>query len=301
MKEKTIYALGFFDGVHRGHQALLAACRTLADRYGCKAGALTFGTHPETLVRGESPVLLSTPRERERMLRDLYGMDTVVTLAFDEGLRNMPWLDFLVMLGNRYGAVGFVCGDDFRFGHRGRGNADLLTEYCTVENLPWAVVPEQLLDGRRVSSTYIRQQIESGDMATAVQFLGHPYYLTGTVVPGKQLGRTLGIPTANLVLPDGLAIPKFGVYACLCRVDGRAYPAVTNIGTRPTVSGSGITVEPWILDFEGDLYGKEITLEFYRFLRPEMKFPDLAALQAEIRRNAQETRAYFEQIRTDTH
>ena len=150
-----------------------------------------------------------------------------------------------------------------------------------------------MVDGRRVSSTYLRKQIETGDMATAIKFLGHPYYLTGTVVHGKQLGRTLGIPTANLVLPQGLAIPKFGVYACLCLVDGKKYPAVTNIGTRPTVDGLGITVEPWILDFSGDLYDKEITLEFYRFLRSEMKFPDLDALKAEIHRNAQETRDYF--------
>ena len=293
MRERTIYALGFFDGVHLGHQALLRACRTLADQQGCRAGVVTFGTHPEMLVRGESPVLLSTPQERERLMREKYGMDTVLTLPFDEELRNMTWLEFLIMLGG-HGAVGFVCGDDFRFGHKGQGNVELLKEYCTAENLPCVVVPEQLLDGRRVSSTYIRQQIETGDMETAVAFLGHPYYLTGTVVPGQQLGRTLGIPTANLVLPAGLSIPKFGVYACKCLVDGKAYPAVTNIGTRPTVAGMGITVEPWILDFSGDLYGKEITLEFYRFLRPEMKFPDLEALKAEIHKNAQQTRAYFE-------
>ena len=293
MKNKTIYALGFFDGVHLGHGALLKACRDLADRYGCRAGAVTFGTHPETLVRGQSPILLSTPDERERLMKTCYGMDTVVTLPFDEELRSMPWPEFLVMLSERYGAVGFVCGDDFRFGHKGRGNAELLAEYCTVENLPFAVIPEQLLDGRRVSSTYIRRQIESGDMETAVRFLGHPFTLRGTVVPGKQLGRTLGIPTANLLLPGYLAAPRFGVYACRCLVDGKSYPAVTNVGTRPTVNGVGVTVEPWILDFEGDLYGREITLEFYRFLRPEMKFPDLAALQAEIRKNAEETRQYF--------
>jgi len=120
--------------------------------------------------------------------------------------------------------------------------------------------------------------------------MGHPYTLTGTVVRGQQLGRKLGIPTANLRLPAGLAIPKFGVYACSVLIDGVRYPAVTNIGTRPTVSGEGITVEPWILDYQGDLYGREITLEFFRFLRSERKFPSLADLQAEIHRNAAETR-----------
>ena len=130
-------------------------------------------------------------------------------------------------------------------------------------------------------------------METAVRFLGHPHVLTGAVVPGQQLGRKLGIPTANLRLPEGLAVPKFGVYACRAVVEGKTYAAVTNIGTRPTVEGTGITVEPWILDYEGDLYGREITLEFHKFLRPEMKFPDLAALQQEIRKNAAETRDYF--------
>ena len=295
MREKTIYALGFFDGVHLGHQALLDACRTLAKATGRKAGVVTFGNHPDTLVQGQTPSLLTTPESREWILTEHFGMDRVVTLTFDAQLRSMPWEAFLNMLVEDYDGAGFVCGDDFRFGYKGQGNGKLMTEFCGIHNLPSATVEEQMVDGHRVSSTYIRKQIETGDMATAIKFLGHPYYLTGTVVKGKQLGRTLGIPTANLILPEGLAIPKFGVYACLCLVDGMAYPAVTNIGTRPTVEGQGITVEPWILDFSGDLYDKEITLEFYRFLRPEVKFTSLDALKAEIHRNAQETRDYFEQ------
>ena len=297
MREKTIYALGFFDGVHLGHQALLNACRVLAEARGCKAGVVTFGSHPDALVQGQTPSLLTTPAQRQWILKEHFHMDRVLTLPFDQQIRSMPWEEFLRMLIREHDAAGFVCGDDFRFGYKGQGNDKLLIEFCRRENLPCCTVDEQMVDGRRVSSTYIRRKIETGDMATAIKFLGHPYYLTGTVVKGKQLGRTLGIPTANLVLPEGLAIPKFGVYACLCLVDGVAYPAVTNIGTRPTVSGSGITVEPRILNFNGDLYGKEITLEFYRFLRPEMKFPDLDALKAEIHRNAQETLGYFEHER----
>ena len=133
-------------------------------------------------------------------------------------------------------------------------------------------------------------------MATAVKFLGHPHILSGVVVHGKALGRTLGIPTANLRLPEGLAVPKFGVYACSCLIDGIRYPAVTNVGTRPTVEGNNITVEPWILDYSGDLYGQRIILEFHYFLRPEMKFPSLEALKEEIHRNAEETRAYLNTI-----
>lgn len=293
MNEKTIYALGFFDGVHLGHAALLEEVRRLAARCGWKAGAVTFSDHPDTLVLGQTPALICTIRDRERLLKEKFQMDTVVTLPFDEAMRTMLWRDFLRMLIAEYGAAGFVCGEDFRFGCRGEGNARILQEACEDRGIPCAVVPQLKLDGQVVSSTYIRRLIEDGKMESATKFLGHPYVLTGQVVHGHRLGRTLGIPTANLHLPEELVVPKFGVYACRAVIGGAAYPAVTNIGTRPTVHGQGVTVEPWILDFEGDLYGREIRLEIYRFLRPEMKFPDTAALQREIFKNAGETRAYF--------
>lgn len=291
-KDKKVFALGFFDGVHLGHQALLKECCALAAQLGADTAAITFDRHPQSLFTGTAPALLSSVQDRQRLLR-LYGMDHIEVLPVTKAVMSMPWRDFLGRLLEA-GAAGFVCGDDFRFGHKGQGTARKLQEFCAERNLPCVIVPEQAVDGRRVSSTYIRTQIESGDMETATRYLGHPYVISGNVVPGHQLGRRLGIPTANLLLPAELAAPKFGVYACRALVDGKSYPAVTNIGTRPTVSGTGVTVEPWILDFEGDLYGREITLEFYRFLRPEQKFPDLAALQAEIRKNAEETRAYFE-------
>ena len=296
--KNTIYALGFFDGIHLGHAALLSACHNLARSHGCSAGVVTFAAHPDTLVRGNTPRLINSPRDREWMLREKFGMEILVTLPFDEAMRSMPWEHFLDMLRRHYDAAGFVCGEDFRFGHLGTGNAKLLQEYCNREKIPCTVVPDQILDGVRVSSTYIRQQLEDGDMATVVKFLGHPHVLSGTVVHGKALGRKLGVPTANLKMPEGLAMPRFGVYACSCLVDGKRYPAVTNLGTRPTVEGSGITVEPWILDYSGDLYGREITLEFHYFLRPERKFPSLDALKEEIHRNAEETRNYLKTLFT---
>ena len=291
---KTIYALGFFDGVHIGHGALLKQCRAMAGEYGCIAGAVTFGVHPDLLVRQQTPVLINTSRDREWLLREMYGMERVLTLPFDEEMRTMPWEAFLDMLCREHDAAGFVCGDDFRFGYQGRGNGALLEQYCREKGLPCRVVPEQTLEGVRVSSSYIRSQIETGDMATAVRFLGHPHILRGTVVHGRALGRTLGVPTANLRLIPGMVVPRFGVYACRCIIDGAAYPAVTNVGPRPTVEGQSVTVEPWILDYSGDLYGREITLEFYYFIRPEMKFPDLDALKAEIHRNAEQTRHYLQ-------
>ena len=292
----VIYALGFFDGVHIGHGALLTACLRLAAEHDCDAGVVTFGAHPDGLVLGNAPKLINTPEDRERLLKTDYLMNTVVTLPFDEKMRTMDWADFLEMLRKEYDAAGFVCGEDFRFGFKGQGNATVLSWYCRQENLPCTVVPEQAIGGIRVSSTYIREQLETGDMATAVRFLGHPHILTGTVVHGRKLGRTLGIPTANLRLPEGVVTPRFGVYACSTEIDGTVYPAVTNIGNRPTVNGHHVTVEPWILDYSGDLYDREITLRFHYFIRPETKFDSLEALQAEIFRNAEEARAYLKNI-----
>lgn len=293
---ETIYALGFFDGVHIGHAALLSACRGMAAPRGCRAGVVTFGSHPDALVLGQPPRLINTAQDREWLLRERFHMDPVLTLPFDRQMRDMDWRDFLDMLRESHDAVGFVCGADFRFGHRGLGSADSLAQYCREAGLPWAVIPEQTREGIRISSTYIRRQLETGDMKTAVAFLGHPHILRGKVVHGQALGRRLGIPTANLRLPEELAAPKFGVYACRAWVEGRVYPAVSNIGTRPTVSGHSVSVESWILDYSGDLYDREITLEFYFFLRPEQKFPTLEALQEEIRRNAQQTREFFARL-----
>jgi riboflavin kinase/FMN adenylyltransferase len=293
MEQKTIFALGFFDGVHLGHQALLAACRQMAAEVGCKAGVVTFIGHPDALVSGVSPALINTTADRARLLRQ-FGMDIVIELPFDRQLMAMPYLSFFKLLINKYQAAGFVCGHDFRFGNRGEGNAEKLLAACEERGLPCTVVSEQKIDGVTVSSTYIRGLLEQGDVETAARFLGHRHILTGTVVPGRHLGRSLGTPTANLVLPQGVLIPKFGVYICRCSVDGVSYAAVTNVGTRPTVEGTNVTVEPWILDFDGDLYGRELTLEFYQFLRPERKFPSLTELRTEIQKNAAETRKYFE-------
>lgn len=287
MKEKRIFALGFFDGVHRGHQALLAACRHLAQQNNCRAGGVTFDSHPEALVKGTPPLLINTVADRQRLLQE-YGMESVQILPFDKKLMATPWSAFLDRLVDQ-DAAGFVCGDDFRFGNRGEGTAEKLQAYCIQRDMPCTVVPEQLEEGVRVSSTHIRTLLEMGDLEQANRFLGHPHRLTGTVIPGRQLGRTIGIPTANLALPEYLVRPKFGVYACTTVIDGKPYAAVTNIGTRPTVEGHHVTVEPWILHFDGDLYGRELTLHFHKFLRPEQKFRSLEELQKQVRSDAQTT------------
>lgn len=290
MKEQTIYALGFFDGVHLGHQALLQECRRLAEENECPSAVMTFRTHPAKVLKGEEPPRITTNDDRRDLLF-AYGIDIVEERFFDKATMETPWEEFMDKFLR---PAGFVCGDDFHFGAGGLGTGETLTKWCEEAGIPCVIVPQQEIDGVRVSSTHIRSLLEAGKIREANRFLGHPHRFTGKVVEGKKLGRTIGIPTANLEVPAGLVQLKHGVYACKALFDGKTYLAVTNIGTRPTVKGENVTVEPWILDFEGDLYGKNITLEFYDYLRPEQKFDSLEELKAEIQKNAAQTRKILE-------
>lgn len=289
---KRIYALGFFDGVHRGHQVLLSECVRLARELDCAAAAITFERHPQSLFRPDPPPLLTTCADRIRLLRR-YGMAHVRAYPVSESVMGMLWEDFLLQLLES-GARGFVCGHDFRFGRRGEGSAEKLLQFCRERDLPCVIIPEQTMDDVRISSTYIRRQIESGDMATAVRFLGHGHTLTGTVVAGRKLGHKLGFPTANIELPEDVIVPKHGVYACRAFLGEESYLAVCNVGSRPTVEGHQIRTETWLLDFSGDLYGKAVTLEFLYFLRPEQRFGSLEELKAAVLQDAVNTRKFFE-------
>lgn len=291
---QCVLALGFFDGVHLGHGGLLKRARRIADRLGLSAAALTFDAHPDTVVRGQTVPLLNTPADRAHLMQTLYGIDEVCILHFDRATMEQPWRAFVEeTVCGRYRAAHVVCGYDFRFGARGEGTPEKLARACAESGIGCDCVPEIRLEGQTVSSTLIRALLERGETAKAVRFLGHPHLISGTVVGGKKLGRTLGIPTANLPLPEGVLVPKFGVYAARADFDGQTRPAVVNIGVRPTVGGTGVTVEPWILNYDGDLYGHKLRLELLDFLRPERKFPSLDALKAEILRNADQTRVIF--------
>lgn len=298
MANGKVIALGYFDGVHIGHGGLLRKARQLADDMGALAAAVTFHPHPSVLLTGKSVPLLTTDADREMLMRRLYGMDEVLTLTFDRTMMTLPWQDFLEqVLLRRYDAAGLVCGHDFRFGYRGEGTAEKLRVFCASRGLPCAVIPEIRLEGRTVSSTLLRQLLTEGEMEKAVRYLGHPHVLTGTVEHGAGRGRGWGIPTANVPFPAGLAVPACGVYATRVTVDGAVYDAVTNVGRHPTVGETAeAQAEAWLLDFSGDLYGKTVTIGFYKRLREERKFPTVDALVAEIRKNAEETKAYFEKM-----
>ena len=296
MEHNRVIALGFFDGVHRGHGALLQRARQLAGELGCRAAALTFDAHPDTVVFGKPVELINTMEDRQYLMTRVYGMDEVLVAHFDRAMANMPWETFVEdVLIQQLRAKHVVCGHDFSFGAKGLGNPQRLREKCAQLGVGCDVIDRVTCGGVPVSSTHIRQLIHQGRMEESADLLGHPHLLTGVVAHGKELGRRLGIPTANLPLPEGVLAPAYGVYAArvyLC--DGSGWIAVTNVGVRPTVHDSlGPMVEPWLLDYDGDLYGQTLRIEFYRQLRGERKFPSLDALKAEILRNAAQTRAYF--------
>ena len=290
---RRVVALGFFDGVHLGHASLIEMAKRRAAELGLCPAVMSFDQHPDTLVSDRPVRLLNSMRDRKEILNHWFGITDVIMVHFDESMMRMPWDRFVEdYLAGTLHAAHLICGYDFRFGAMGAGNPERLLEKCRELGIGLDVMPKVTLDGVTVSSTYIRELIERGDMEEAGRFLGHPHCLSGEVVHGKALGRTIGIPTANLLIPGNVLTPAFGVYASKVTLpDGQEKLAVTNVGVRPTVGESElVTVEPWILDFDGDLYGKTIRVDYYRRLRGERKFSGLEELRQEIRKNAKETR-----------
>ncbi len=294
--ERTVIALGFFDGVHRGHGALLQKTVQRAGELGAEPVVFTFDRPPKEVVTGQPVYLINSAEDRQGLIRRLYGIERVILAPFDHEMMTMSWEDFVTkLLAERCGAVHLVAGHDHRFGHRNAGNAQLLREKCARLGLGCDIIPEVTYDGITVSSTYIRTLVEAGDVERAAEFLGHRHCLSRTVEHGQRIGRTIGIPTVNLTMPPHVLAPAHGVY--ITRVylpDGRSFAGVTNVGTRPTVSDSAaVSVETYLLDFDGDLYGQTIRLDFCRRLRSERKFPSLEELRQQIQANIDETRAYF--------
>lgn len=294
---KRVIALGFFDGVHLGHGALLRRVKETADALGAEPAAFTFDKSPTAAITGQAVPLLSTVDDRILLMRERYGIREVVVAPFD-AMQRMDWEDFITKyLVEELGVVHVVAGHDFHFGYMGKGNPDRLRAKCWELGIGCDIIQKVEQDGITISSTYIRTLVAQGEMERAAQFLGHPHSLTQQVTRGKGIGHSaLGFPTVNLRVPEGVIIPAFGVYATRVRFDGQSRAAVTNVGVRPTVRDNDgrVTVEGFILDFDGDLYSHQVRMEFHKRLRGERKFPDLEALAQEIRRNAEQTREFFE-------
>lgn len=295
---QTVIALGFFDGVHRGHGALLEKAVQRARELGAEPVVFTFDRPPKEVVTGRPVFLINSPEDRWGLVKRLYGIERIILAPFDREMMTLPWDAFVEQkLVRELNAVHLVAGHDHRFGHKNQGTPALLQEKCRELGLGCDIIPKVEIDGITVSSTYIRELVESGDVETAARFLGHRHCMTQTVGHGQRLGRTIGIPTVNLTVPDHVLTPKFGVYVSRVYLpDGRSCAGVTNVGTRPTVSqGDAVSVETFLLDFDGDLYGQSIRLEYCKRLRGEVKFDSLEALREEIQKNIRQTRAYFEE------
>jgi riboflavin kinase / FMN adenylyltransferase len=286
-----VVTIGTFDGIHIGHQALLSRLCEHASRLGRPAMLLTFEPMPrEYLMPERPPARLTSWRERWHILLGR-GIDSVCVLRFDERLRNLSGQEFVSLLADQLHSHLVVVGHDFRFGRRGEDTVASLIEFGKARGFEVDVVPPLLLGGVRVSSSGIREALSRGDFELARSWLGRPYSMTGRVLRGNQLGRKLGFPTANL-RTGRRRVPVAGIFAV--RVHGVAaspLPGVASLGTRPTVEGGGeMLLEVHLFDFAGDLYGREIEVEFVSKLRDEERFADLEALVAQMNLDAANAR-----------
>lgn len=286
----SVVCIGAFDGLHLGHQALVRHAVARAQALGVPAVALSFEPLPrEFFSRGTPPPRLTLPRDRIGTLLAM-GLDRLGLLRFNEALAAMPAADFARrVLAGRLGAREVWIGPEFRFGHRRGGDLAVLQAMGTELGFVAGEIEPVHVQGERVSSTRIREALVAGDFDQAAALLGRPYAIGGRVVRGRQLGRTLGFPTANLRFPKTPALS--GIYATRVHgAGGRPWPSVSSFGTRPTVDGVEPLLEAHLFDFAGDLYGRHLQVEFVAKLRDEEKFPDLPALTAQMHRDAAEAR-----------
>lgn len=279
--------MGFFDGVHIGHGALLEKTKQRARENRAVPSVLTFDVHPDDLIFNTHIRLLSDAENRKETIQRCYGIEDVVFLHFDRELMNMPWELFAGKIIEEMHICALVVGHDFTFGQGGRGTAEKLQQFCAERSISCDIIAPVMLDGQVVSSTCIRKLIEEGRVEEAERWLGHPYSLWDTVHHGFALGRKLDAPTINMTFPAGAAELKHGVYATKAVLPaGESYIAVTNVGVNPTVRDEGkLSVESHLLGYSGDLYGKKVRLDFYRYLRDEMKFTGVEELSAQIKRD----------------
>lgn len=286
--------IGSFDGVHLGHRAILDAVVRRARAMNGTAAVLTLRPHPREFFSPAHAPSLLTHDAKKYALFETAGIDAVLVLRFNAEAAALEPEQFVeeIIVG-RCHAKAVVVGHDFRFGHKARGSFNLLRALAPQYNLSVEQVPPLLMDGERVSSTLIRERLLIGDLEKAEVFLGRPYSLVGIVVPGRRIGSKLGFPTAN-IQPHHSAIPAQGVYVCEALVDGARYAAAVNIGIAPTIRNEDPTIEAYLLDFDGDLYGREIELVFRKHLRDEIRFPNVEELVAQIEKDIAATREFFQ-------
>lgn len=292
----VVVGLGTFDGMHLGHQALLADAVRIAGEQGGRAAAITFDPHPLAVIAPPpEPFLLTTIEERLGLIASL-GNDLTLVVRFDEQFRQIGAQEWMELLLRHVRMSDLVCGSNYTFGRDRGGNVDLLRGWADSKGVRVHVVPPVHVGGALVSSTLIRRLLRSGDVAEAARYLGRWYTLRGTVQRGNARGQKLGFPTANLAPPEEKLIPGIGIYAAMARTERGTHQAAVSIGTRPTFGPGTLVVEAYLLDFTGDLYGEDLELQFVQRLRDELAFSSEAALVRQIRDDVEETRRLLARV-----
>ena len=286
----TALTLGKFDGIHKGHQKLLSRVRSLGPLM--KSVVFTFDVNPALAVSRKEGTILTTNEERKAVV-ERFGIDYLYECPFTEEIRNMEASDFVRKIVSDLNVRFIAVGSDFGFGHNREGDYRLLQNMSGQLGYKVEVVDKERYLGREISSTYIREVIGKGDMETAEKLLGYPYTVKGVVGYGRQLGRTIGIPTTNVIPIKEKLLPPNGVYVSKVTVGGETHMGVTNIGVKPTVGDENEKgAETFIFDFDKDVYGKNITIELHKFIRPEMKFESLEKLKEQMEKDIEFVRNY---------
>lgn len=296
IEEPTAVTIGKFDGRHKGHQKLLREMLCFKERQGLKAAVFTFDMAPAGVMAGRVQTVITTNQERRNKMAKM-GIDYLVEYPFDQNTAHMSPEEFVSeVLVRRMHAKAVVVGTDCSFGYKGKGNAQLLKEMSESCGFEAVIIEKEQDDHRDISSTYVREELDQGNIEKANELLGEPYAIHGVVVHGNHIGGAiLGFPTANILPPPEKHLPPFGVYVSQVLVDGALYRGVTNIGKKPTVEGeSPVGVETFIMGLEANLYGKEIEVQLLNFERPERKFSSLEELKERIEKDKEYAAAYFD-------
>ena len=279
----TLLTIGVFDGVHRGHRYLLEQLTARAKQEGCLSGVVTFKTHPEkVLKRRDYLPWICTLQERIRLLK-VAGVDVVVPITFTRDIANLPARDFVLLLRKNLNMCGLVLGPDFALGKQRLGTPENLRKIGEEVGFRVEVVKPAKMGSDVISSSAIRQLLAEGQIDKVERMLGRHFHLEGKVVVGDQRGRTLGFPTANIKVQPEQAMPKDGIYVTVTHAQGKQLRSVTNIGVRPTFDGLKHLIETYIMDFDGNLYGKKIRVDLIARLRDEMKFKNVQELISQMK------------------
>jgi len=290
VKDDMVLSVGVFDGVHLGHKHLLSQLKKKAKELSMLSGIVTFRRHPMEILAPAATLPYLTSLDDKIRLIQAEGIDKVIALTFDKDLARLNARQFISLLQTHLHMRALVVGPDFALGHRREGDVESLRRIGEEKDFSVTIVPPLRIKNEVVSSTAIREALAAGDMPRVFRLTGRQYIIKGSVVPGTGQGRGLGFPTINLKIDPGWAIPADGVYATMTHIDDRIYQSLTNIGSRPTFGGKQRTLETYILDFQGNLYGRELTIDIVQRLRDERKFPSVADLKKQIAEDVQKGR-----------